>query len=99
MGDNPKGIFMFDRSGHYSQIIMGSESRVFGAKVFCAFGDYSVDEAKKILITHIEGCSASKLNGVVQHRTILSLTASELKYLNPVTATGSTAEVLWQRLT
>ena len=48
-GANPKGIFMFDRGGNYAQIIVGSESRVFGAKTFCAFGTYSVDEAKKLL--------------------------------------------------
>ena len=46
-GANPKGIFMFDRGGNYAQIIVGSESRVFGAKTFCAFGTYSVDDAKK----------------------------------------------------
>ncbi len=52
-GANPSGIFMFDRGGNYAQIIVGSESRVFGAKTFCAFGTYSVDEAKKLLVTRI----------------------------------------------
>jgi hypothetical protein len=97
-GENPKGVFMFDRGGRYSQIIVGSESRVFGSKVFCAFGEYSVDEASKTLITRIEGCSTSRFSGVVQHRTILLLTGDELKYLNPVTANGTTAEVLWKRV-
>jgi hypothetical protein len=97
-GDSPKGIFMFDR-GHYSQIIIGSESRVFGAKVFCAFGTYKVDDTGKLLITRIEACSASKFNGTVQNRSILSLTADELRYSNPVTVTGATAEVRWKRLT
>ena len=53
-GANPKGIFMFDRGGNYAQIIVGSESQVFGAKTFCAFGTYSVDDAKKLLITRID---------------------------------------------
>ena len=53
-GANPRGIFMFDRGGNYSQIIIGSESRVFGAKTYCAFGTYSVDEAKKLLVTRID---------------------------------------------
>jgi hypothetical protein len=97
-GDSPKGIFMFDRSGRYSQIIVGSESRVFGAKVFCAFGTYQVDDAGKVLITRIEACSASKFNGTVQNRAILSLTADELRYSNPITVSGATAEVLWKRL-
>jgi len=98
-GANPKGIFMFDRAGHYAQIIIGSESRMFGAKTFCAFGTYSIGEAgKKTLITRIEASSASRLIGTVQNREILSLTASELKYANPSTSTGATAEVLWKRL-
>lgn len=98
-GWNPKGVLMFDNLGHYSQIIVGSESRVFGAKTFCAFGTYTVDETKKLLITNIEACSAPRLNGVVQTRDIVRLTVDELKYLNPITSTGSMAEVVWKRLT
>jgi hypothetical protein len=97
-GADPRGVFMFDRGGNYSQIIIGSESRVFGAKTFCAFGTYTVDEAKKLLITSIASCSAAKLNGTVQHREIIVLTPNEMKYSNPLTATGTVAEVLWKRI-
>ncbi len=97
-GSNPRGIFMFDHGGHYSQIIIGSESRVFGAKTFCAFGTYSVDEAKKVLITRIEASSAARLTGTVQNREIIFLTATEMKYSNSVTAIGAIAEVLWKRV-
>ena len=97
-GSNPKGVIMFDRGGHYSQIIVRSESRVFGGKLFCAFGSYSVDDAKKVLKTRIDGCSVSRLNGIEQDRTIIKLTADELQYWNPITAAGATAEVLWKRL-
>src|SRR6185295_7978329 len=62
-GANPKGVFMFDSAGNYALIIAGSESRVFGAKSFFAFGTYTVDEASKLLTTNIESCSATKLNG------------------------------------
>jgi hypothetical protein len=97
-GESPKGIFMFDRGGHYAQIIVGSESRVFGSKVFCAFGTYKVEDDGKVLITHIEACSASRFNGTIQNRAILTLTDDELKYSNPITATGTVAEVVWKRL-
>ena len=97
-GTDPRGVFMFDRGGNYSQIIIGSESRVFGAKTFCAFGTYTVDEGKKLLVTSIASCSAAKLNGTVQNREIISLTANEMKYSNPLTATGAVAEVLWKRM-
>jgi hypothetical protein len=97
-GAHPRGIFMFDRAGNYSQIIVGSESRVFGAKTFCAFGTYTVEEAKKLLVTRITSCSAAKLNGTVQQRDIVSLSPDEFKYSNSVTALGAIAEVLWKRL-
>jgi hypothetical protein len=97
-GANPKGVFMFDRGGQYAQIIIGSESRVFGAKTFCSFGSYSFDAAKHLLITRVEGSSVANLTGTEQTRTVLILTAEELKYSNPITATGSVAEVLWKRI-
>ena len=92
------GPDIFDQRGNYAQIIMGAESRVFGSKVFCAFGTYKIDESEKVLITRIDGCSASKLNGTVQNRAILSLTKEELRYTNPVTASGTVAEARWKRL-
>jgi hypothetical protein len=96
-GANPQGIFMFDRGGNYSQIIVGSESRVFGAKTFCAFGTYSVDEANR-LVTRIVSCSSAKLIGTSQTRDIMLLTADEFKYSNALTSTGTIAEVLWKRI-
>ena len=98
-GANPQGIFMFDRGGNYAQIIVGSESRMFGAKTFSAFGTYSVEEAKNLLVTRIASSSAAKLNGTIQNRDIMLLTADELKYSNPVTSTGAVAEAVWKRVT
>ena|SRR6185312_7005543 len=98
-GPDPKGILMFDRGGQYAQIIIGAESRVFGAKVFCSFGSYSVDDAKNRLITRVAGCSVAKLNGTAQSRSILVLTADQLKYSNSIASSGSIAEVLWRRVT
>ena len=97
-GTTPMGIFMFDGGGNYAQIIVGSESRVFGSKTFCAFGNYSVDEAKKLLVTRIVACSSTKLIGTAQYRDILELTAGELRYSNPLTSLGAVAEVLWKRI-
>ena len=97
-GANPKGIFMFDRGGNYAQIIVGSESKVFGAKTFCAFGTYSVEDAK-LLVTRIASSSTAKLTGTIQNRDIMLLTADEFKYSNPLTSLGASAEVLWKRLT
>lgn len=98
-GTSSKGTFMFDANGQFVQIIMGEESRMFGSKAFFAFGTYSVDEAGKTIITHVEGSSISKLNGATQRRVITSLTDNELRYINPVTAAGTQVESSWQRVT
>lgn len=97
-GPNPTGIFMFDRGGNYAQIIIGSESRVFGAKTFCAFGSYKMEDGRKLLVTRIASCSASRLVGTTQRRDVLLLSEGEFKYSNPVTALDATAEVLWKRI-
>ena len=97
-GANPKGVFMFDSRGNYSQIILGAESRVFGSKMFCAFGTYSVDEANKRLVTRIVSSSTNRMVGVDQSRDIVVLTASDFKYTNLVTSSGAIAEVLWKRI-
>ena len=97
-GANPSGMLMFDGSGHFSQIITGSESRMFGAKTYCAFGTYTFDAKAGILNLTFKGCSIAKTIGSVQERKIVTLTADELKYVNPLTASGTTAEVAWKRL-
>lgn len=89
---------MFDRGGHYSQIIVGSESRVLGAKTFCAFGTYSVNEENKVLVMHIEASSSAPLAGTSQKRASIFLTATAMKYSNSVTAIGAIAEVLCKRV-
>src|SRR5882757_3656765 len=78
-GANPTGMLMFDGSGHFSQIITGSESRMFGAKTFCAFGAYTFDSVRNTLTTRFNGCSIARVIGSVQERKVLVLTADELK--------------------
>ncbi len=97
-GPNPRGILMFDGAGHFSQIIIGSESRMFGAKTFSAFGGYSLDKAGSLLTVTFDGCSITKIIGSVFERKIIVLTADELKYFNPLTTFDTSAEVVWKRL-
>jgi hypothetical protein len=97
-GATPKGILMFDRGSNYAHIIVGSESKMFGAKTFCAFGTYSVDDEKNVLVTRIVSSSTPRLIGAIQNRDIMLLTADEFKYSNPLTSLGARAEVLWKRL-
>ena len=97
-GPNSRGMLMFDGAGHFTQIITGTESVMFGPKLFSGFGDYSHDHANSVLNLNYSGCSVAKLIGATQERKIVALSAGELKYINFSTATESTVEVLWKRL-
>jgi Lipocalin-like domain len=113
-GSNPKGIFMFDTHGHFAQFITRSDLPKFAGKTgtsgtveenkavmagfVASFGTYTVNEADKLLITHVEGSAFPNLIGVDQKRALVTLTADELKYTNPATSTGTTAEATWKRV-
>src|SRR5437879_4096028 len=112
-GSDPKGIFMFDGNGNFAQFITRSDPPKFGAKrmdqvtaeehravmagLVASFGTYTVNEAEKTVITHVEGSVLPDLVGVNQKRKIITLTASELKYTNPTTAIGLAAETICRR--
>src|SRR6267143_4299847 len=113
-GYNPKGIFMFDGNGNFAQFITRSDLPKFGARrmdqvtaeeyqavvsgLVASFGTYTINEAEKTVITHVEGSVLPDLVGVDQKRKIISLTASELKYTNSTTVTGLAAETIWKRV-
>jgi Lipocalin-like domain len=112
-GPHPKGTLIFDSNGRYSVTIMRADLPKFAAGkadqgtteenqavmsgLVTHFGTYSVNEADKILTSHIEASSFPNNNGIDQRRVIVSLTADELRYGLPVTVTGTKAEVLWKR--
>jgi Lipocalin-like domain len=112
-GPNPKGVFIFDGNGRYAQFITRSdlpkiaagtadkgtaeENKAIVQGLVASFGTYTVNEAEKMVITRVEGGAFPNLIGVDQKRVILSLTADELKYTNPATSTGTSAEATWRR--
>jgi hypothetical protein len=113
-GSDPKGIFMFDGNGNFAQFVTRSDLPRFGAKrmdqvtaeeyravmtgLVASFGTYTVNEAEKTVITHVQGSVLPDLVGIDQKRKIISLTASELRYTNPTTVTGLAAETIWKRV-
>jgi hypothetical protein len=112
-GPNPKGILMFDATGRYSVTIMRAdlpkfttarvdqgtpqENQAVVAGLITHFGTYSVNEADKVLTSHIEASSFPNNDGLDQRRIIVALTADELRYGLPSTVTGTKAEVSWKR--
>jgi len=113
-GPNPKGVLMFDANGRFSQFITRSDIPKFKAptidkgtpeefkaslmNIVASFGTYSVDEVNKSFSTRVEGNVFPNLVGLDQKRMITSMTADELKYSNPTTSTGVTAEATWRRV-
>ena len=113
-GTNPKGIFIFDPNGRFAQFITRSdlpkiaagtadkgtaeEYKAILSGLVASFGTYTVNDAEKMVITRVEGGAFPNLIGVDQKRLIVSLTPDELKYTNPSTSTGTSAEATWKRV-
>lgn len=111
-GSNPKGTMIFSSDGHFALIQMradlpklASNSRDAGTPEenkavvqgsIAYFGTYSVNESDKVIIVKLEGSTFSNLGGE-QRKIITSLTADELKFINPRTPSGATLEVVWKR--
>jgi len=112
-GPNPKGMLIFDTHGRYVLVINRSDLPKFASNrvdqgtaeenkavmkgMIATFGTYSMNEADRTLITRVEGGSFPNLYGGTQKRVIKSITAEELKYANPATTTGATADAVWKR--
>ncbi|GJD97094.1 lipocalin-like domain-containing protein [Methylobacterium iners] len=110
-GSNPSGTLVFGSDGRYALVFMRSglpkiasndrtlqtphESRAIGQGVIAHFGTYTVDQADKVLVLHIERSSFPNWNGMEQRRTF-SLTGDELTYTSPG-STGIVTRVTMRR--
>jgi hypothetical protein len=110
-GPNPLGTYMFDANGHFTQMLMRADLPKFDNRLqgtpeqnkavvqgsVAFYGTYTVDEAAKVITVHIVGGSFAKFNGTDGKRVITSLTADELRFTNPATSGGSSADTVWRR--
>ena len=61
-------------------------------------GTYTVDENTKTIHANVETSTWPNLVGAPnQRRIITSITADEMKFTNPRTASGLTLEIVWKR--
>jgi hypothetical protein len=111
-GDNPKGINTFDANGRFSAIFLrpdlpkiasGSRSNVttdearrFVQGALSYFGTYTVIEAERIIALHLEGTTFPNM-ATEAKRLVTFISADELKYRNPSSASGGQIEVVWRR--
>ena len=113
---NPKGILFFDKKGNYAIEIYKNERPkiISGDKNKCTpqenasivqgsnahFGEYEIDETKKIITFKIKTASFPNWEGSIQKRSYTFLN-NELKYVVTNTTQGGksvTAEVVWKKL-
>jgi hypothetical protein len=111
-GANPKGISVFDPNGHFVLMMVHpdlpkiaannpsnptpEEAKAITGGAIGYFGTYTVDEPSKTIRLRVEGSSYPNLIGD-QPRTIVSLTADELKYGNATPTTGGKIEYTFKR--
>jgi Lipocalin-like domain len=111
-GANPTGLLIFTDNGRYSSIIVRSDLPKFAAKnrmqgtpdenkaavhgSIGTFGTYTVDEAKKSFTVKFEGSTYANQTGTEQTRPI-TITADELKVINPASTYGGQTELVYKR--
>jgi hypothetical protein len=111
-GSNPKGTLMLDGNGHYSLQFMRSDlpkfasnSRIKGTPeentaivhgMVAHFGRYSVNEADRTLVFHIDSGSFPNWSGTEQKRQF-TLNGDELKYSDARSSAGGAAELIWKQ--
>ena len=112
-GANPKGVNVFDANGRVfvmytrpdlPKIASGNpstptpeEAKAIVGGAIGYFGTYTVNEADKSIVFRLEASSFPNLLLADQKRTIVSVTADELKYGNPVPITGGQINYVFRR--
>jgi hypothetical protein len=110
---NLKGIVIYTSDGHFAFVSVrpdlpklanpdraratAEEARAVVAGSIAYYGTYSINEVDKVITPKVEGSTFANLIGTDQKRIITSLTADELKFTNPRTASGETLEFVWKR--
>ena len=113
MGPNPQGLLIFDADGRYSLQLLrpgrpkfGSNNRMEGtpeenkAAVQGAnphWGTYSVNEADRTFVLHMEGSTFPNFNGVDQKRLVKAISANELDFTSPTSPMGGISEFRFLR--
>ena len=110
---NPKGYNVFDANGRVfimfahpelPKIASGNpsaptpdEAKAIVSGAISYFGTYTVNEADKSVVFRLEASSFPNQLLTDQKRTIVSVTADELKYSNPVPITGGQINYAFRR--
>jgi hypothetical protein len=111
-GENPKGLNTFDANGQFSAIFMrpdlpkiwasdrakatADEAQAILQGALTYFGTYNVVEADNIISLHLDGTTFPNMSTEAK-RLVTFISANELRYRNPSSASGGQIEVVWKR--
>lgn len=112
-GANPKGYNIFDANGRVFIMFARpdlpkiasanpstptpDEAKSIVSGAISYFGTYAVNEADKSVVLRLEASSFPNQLLTDQKRTIVSVTADELKYSNPIPLTGGQINYAFRR--
>ena len=112
LGPNPLTQLIFTSDGRFSQILLRSDLPKFASGnratgtpdeyaavvkgSYAVFGAYSI--SNKVVTLRVEGSAFPNLTGSTQTRPLVSLTADQLAWTNPVGTTGVRIETVWKRI-
>lgn len=113
-GDNPNGIAVFDRNGHFAFVLTradvpkyASNNRLTGTAdenqaavrgALAQFGTYTINQADHSLTLHIAGASYPNIVGVDRKFIITAISKTELKWTVPAATSGGAASVVLKRV-
>ena len=111
-GPNAKGALTLDANGRFVMVFMraslpkfASNNRMTGTPEenqaivqgsFASFGTYSISEADKTIIFHIENATFPNFNGD-EKTNRFTLSGDEFKYIVAAASGGGIATVTWKR--
>jgi hypothetical protein len=112
-GSDPNGINVFDANGRFFLMIASADNSKIASKdpsqknpedaggllveSIAYYGTYTVNEAEKVAILHLDASTFPNQIGTDQKRSIISLTADELKYSYPAAMPGVQVHQGWKR--
>jgi hypothetical protein len=112
-GPNPKGMLSLDANGNYTQIqvlpdrpkfkannrLQGTadENKAALAGSYASFGRWSVDEAGKTFVRHVEGNPVFPNEEGQDLKLQVTLSGDEIKFENSTAGGGGTTYTIWKR--
>jgi Lipocalin-like domain len=110
-GTNPKGINVFDSNGRFFLMVASADNSKIASRApniaeqagglitesIAYYGTYTVNEAKKIIILHLEASTFPNQIGTDQKRTITYVMADELRCSSPAAMSGVQIHQVWKR--